>query len=174
MILMKIVLRKKFLIFVLWLCCCGFSGDALTQIKSAILQKDYEKSLKLAGELITSDPQSPQIPEVYYYEGLSRLHLGSYLAARTSFYKVVELSTSQKLKDKAYLNIIDTHSLEKEYAEAFNVAQKLLRVSPKSDYLSSVYLRMARSSLRQAHWLDAKKYLFLSAGFCVVDFRMTV
>ena len=115
------------------------------------------KPERRAGEAPILD--SKIFSQAQYYLGLSELRLGQYQEAVESFKKLIKGSLEPSLRDRVYLNLCDAYFLREEYPEALETGQTLLRLNPKSDCLSLIYLKMAKVSLKLAHWQEAHEYL---------------
>lgn len=132
---------------------------ALTDIETAVLQEDYPQVEKLAQEFIASKPLKKDFDEALYYLGLSRLRLEHYQEARDTFHLLMSGFPRETLRDKAYLGYIDSLYLEGQYPGAIKVAEELLGKSPRSEFLSLAYLKLARANLKLGQWKKAEEYL---------------
>ncbi len=142
--------------------CLAFAGLAsasLEDVETAIIEKDYQRAHDLSQELLTQQPSSAQAPEAKYYLGLSELRMDRYADARKIFHDLLKESKDHRLQDKAHLGIIDSLYMEGQYEVALLEAQSLLKASPRSEFLSLIYLKMARANLKLARWDKAREYL---------------
>ncbi|MBP6344210.1 MAG: SPOR domain-containing protein [Candidatus Omnitrophica bacterium] len=131
----------------------------IADIQSAFMQKDYPKVKELTGTF-TSQPITPQEKsEALYYSALSDLWLGQYAFARQTVQQVIDSKPSPDLMDKASLALIDTYYMEGDYKNSLNLAEDFLKNNPKSEFSSSVYLKVARSYLKLADWDKGRGYL---------------
>ena len=138
---------------------CGFSSNSLQDIETAVIQEEYEKAANLAREFIDSKPVKRDLDEALYYLGLSQLRLNRYDKARETFNLLISGFPQENLRDKAYLGFIDSLSMEEKYSGALQAAQELYTKSPKSEFLSLIYLKLARANLKLGQWQKAKEYL---------------
>lgn len=148
----------------LLLCCalfflCGAAKVSLTDIETAIIQEDFEKAGTLTREFIDSKPTKRELDEALYYLGISQTRLGHYTQARSTFNLLVSGFPKPSLRDKAYLGYTDSLYLDGQYPGALKIAEELLTKSPHSEYLSLIYLKLARANLKLAQWDKAKDYL---------------
>lgn len=141
----------------LWI--CGFSDGPLAEIQTAILQQDYAKAQQLAEALIAGQPPKPELQEAQYYLGLSQLNSGEPLAAQKLFEQILSSQPDRSLQDRCELGIIDAFLLEGEFDSALEGAQRLLKESPQSQYLSLIYFKIGRAHFKMAHWEDATQNL---------------
>lgn len=159
---MRLTHKHKYHIIILLTLSFGLYGASnihLTDIETAIIQKDYAAGKKLAQQFIEHNPSSEELKEALYYLGLSELRLGNLSQAREVFSGLINDPLEDSLRDKVYLGIIDSFSLEGQYKQARDTAEKLRRLNPKSEYLSLIYLKLARTNLKLAQWNKAKSYL---------------
>ncbi|MCA9406502.1 MAG: SPOR domain-containing protein [Candidatus Omnitrophica bacterium] len=133
--------------------------ETLDSIETAIISEDYEQAKVLAKGVLKQAPDDKTRQEVQYYIGLSAVRLGSYLEARQIFQDLSREKTPQNLQDKVLLGLFDSYYMNEEYEEALKVINRLLKQSPKSEFLSLIYLKAARSNLKLAQWEQAKDYL---------------
>jgi len=138
---------------------CGFANAALTDIQTAIIQEDFSKAEMLAQDYIKSQPDKENLHEALYYLGLSQLRLGHYQQARETFGQLQTASLKGNLYDKAALGLVDTFLMNEQYPEALKEAKRLLLKSPRSEFLSLVYLKIARANFKLAQWKEAQTYL---------------
>ena len=138
---------------------CGFSKVTLTDIETSIIREQYDKAGKLAQEFIDSKPTKHDLDEALYFLGLSQLRLAHYEEARKTFNLLIGGFPKENLRDKAYLGYIDSLYMDGKYPGALKVAEELLSKSPRSEFLSLTYLKLARTNLKLMHWQKAKEYL---------------
>jgi len=138
---------------------CGFSDISIKDVETAIINQDYEKAKHIATQLLSDELISSQRNEIHYYIGLCDLRLGRYEQARKTFTDLTKNKNDDNLRDKAYLGIFDTYYIDGQHTKALRSISRLLKVSPKSEFLSLIYLKLARANLKLAHWYEARKYL---------------
>jgi tetratricopeptide (TPR) repeat protein len=138
---------------------CGFSDASLKDIETAIIKQEYEQAKQMASQLLDGGPAGLLQDEVRYYLGLCDLRLGHYAQAREIFTELIKEKTDVKLRDKAYLGLFDAYYIEGHYEKAYHNITRLLRVSPRSEFLSLIYLKLARANLKLARWHKARQYL---------------
>lgn len=136
---------------------CGFSS--LSDIETAIIEKDFKDAKVLAESFIEKDPASLEINQVKYYLGISELGLSHYPEARRVFREVMEFSVTDNLYEKAWLGIIDALGMEQNFEEDRKQAEQFLRKRPDSEFLSIIYLKLGRANLKLAQWSKAQRYL---------------
>ena len=144
---------------ILYLSLCGFSNMALRDIETAIIKEEYEKAGKLAQEFINTKPLKSELDEALYYLGLSHLRLTHYEEAQNTFNLLISGFPKENLRDKAYLGYIDSLYMNGKYPGALKVAEELLIKNPRSEFLSLIYLKLARTNLKLTKWRKAKDYL---------------
>ena len=146
-------------VFLLLFCCflCGFAS--LSDIETAIIEKDFKTAKFLAQSFIEKNPASPETNQVKYYLGISELGLSHYLEARRSFQQVMEFSVTDNLYEKAWLGIIDALGMEQNFEEDRKQSEQFLKKRPDSEFLSIIYLKLGRANLKLAQWSRAQKYL---------------
>ena len=125
----------------------------------AIIQEDYETAISLAQEFIDKKPVKKDLDEALYYQGLSQLRLVRYKEARDTFNLLISGFPKKSLRDKAYLGFIDSLYMDGDYVDALKISQELLAKSPKSEFLSLIYLKLARANIKLVNWQKAKDYL---------------
>jgi len=138
---------------------CGYASAALTDIQTAIIQEDYSKSEMLAQEYIKSNPAKENLNEALYYLGLSQLRLAHYQQAKETFKQLQTAADKGTFYDKASIGLADTFLLNEQYPEALAEAQRILSKSPRSEFLSLIYLKIARANFKLAQWKEAATYL---------------
>ena len=143
----------------LMLCLYGFSSGIFSDIETAIIQKDFQKAAAMSQDLIVHQPQDKDVNSAYYFLGLSQMGLEKYDEARETFNLLITRKPEPTLLEKAYLGVIDSYLLAQDYRNALTVSEALLRLSPKSEFLSLIYLKFARANLKLAQWETARTYL---------------
>lgn len=137
----------------------AFTSSPLTEIETALLKEDYESVKESALKLIKPDSDDKISLQAQYYLGLARIHSGEQKEAVETFRQLSKESLESSLRDKVYLGLCDAYFLTEQYPEALETGQTLLKLNSKSDYLSLIYLKMAKASLKLAHWQEAHEYL---------------
>ena len=132
---------------------------ALPDIEAAVMNKDYAKAKDLASRIIKNSNDPAQRIEAQYYYGLVELRLGQYADARTAFQRVMDTPPSQDIYDKAALSLTEGFYMEGLYTDALDTANRLLKQSPYSSFLSLIYFKIAGADLKLMRWEDANKYL---------------
>ena len=140
-------------------CFYGFSDISLKDIETAIIKQDYEQAKKVATQLLSSELKADERDEILYYLGLCDLRLGQYAQAREVFTGLTKKKIDGPLADKAYLGLFDGYYIDGYYEQAYRIAKRLLKISPKSEFLSLIYLKLARANLKLAQWKKAREYL---------------
>lgn len=138
---------------------CGFTNIKLADVETALIEKDYAKAGDLAQSIYDNNPSRMEKDQALYYMGLSQLGLEQYSRARDSFQHLLKHSLDKKLVDKAHLGVIDSYLLDEKYSDALDEAKKLLRRNPRSEYLSLIYLKLARANLKLTRWTEAQGFL---------------
>lgn len=137
----------------------GFSDISIKDVETSIISQDYEQAKQIATQLLSDESISDQHKEIQYYLGLCDLRLGRYKQAQEVFTELTKKSNNDDLRDKAYLGIFDTYYISGQHADALLSVNHLLKISPKSEFLSLIYLKIARANLKLAHWYEARSYL---------------
>jgi len=140
-------------------CLYGFTPPTLQDIEIAIVQQDYNQAKLLAGQWLERGTEDPRTDNVHYYLGLCELRLEEFERSREIFTELIQADIDPPLRDKAYLGLFDAYYLGGQYEQAYDAVKSLLKVSPKSDFSSLIYLKCARVNLRLARWKDAEVYL---------------
>lgn len=137
----------------------GFSDISIKDVETAVINQDYEQAKEIAIQLLSDESIKSQRNDIHYYLGLCNLRLGRYEQAREVFTELTKKKNGDNFRDKAYLGIFDTYYIDGQYEKALHSVNRLLKVSPKSEFLSLIYLKLARANLKLAHWYEARKYL---------------
>ena len=155
------VAKKKhiFLLISLSFLLCGASNLSLKDIEPAIIKEEYEKAGTLAKEFIDGKPAKRDLDEALYYLGLSQLRLSNYEESKKTFNLLISGFPKENLRDKACLGYIDSLYLDGKYPLALKAAEELLSKNPHSEFLSLIYLKLARANLKLTEWQKAKEYL---------------
>jgi tetratricopeptide (TPR) repeat protein len=132
---------------------------ALPDIEAAVMNKDYAQARDLASRIIKDSKNTAQRTEAQYYYGLAQLRLGQYADARGAFQSVMDAHPSQDIYDKAALSLTEGFYLGGFYTDALDTANRLLKKSPYSSFLSLIYFKIAGADLKLMRWEDANKYL---------------
>ncbi len=136
---------------------CGFTAQS--DIETAIMNKDFKTAQALAESFIQENPSSPQVSQVRYYLGISQLGLSHYKQARSEFERVLHASETDNLYDKAWLGIIDSLGMEQNFTEDLKQSEQFLAQRPDSEFLSVIYLKLARANFKLSDWDKAQGYL---------------
>ncbi len=136
---------------------CGFVSQS--DIETAIMGKDFIKAKNLAESFIQESPLSPQLNQVRYYLGISQLGLSHYSEARDQFQSVMRVSVSEDLYEKAWLGVIDSLGMERNFEEDLRQLDEFLAKRPHSEFLSVIYLKIGRANLKLLRWEKAQAYL---------------
>ena len=137
----------------------GYAQASLTDIETSILRGRYDEVEPLVAEYLQQNPSLDHAFEARYYLGLSYLHRKQYDQARTIFEELKKEKLDSILRDKAYLGLLDSYYMNEQYMEALRVGDDLLKASPKSEFLSLIYLKLGRSNLKLSNWRQAQQYL---------------
>ncbi|MFA5059136.1 MAG: tetratricopeptide repeat protein [Candidatus Omnitrophota bacterium] len=137
----------------------GASNSRLTDIETAIMREDYAQVEQLSQQFLKTKPSKAEFDQGLYYLGLSQIQLMRYKEARDTFQLLISGFPKERMRDQAYLGFIDALLLDQQYDGALKVAEEFLSKNPKSEYLSLIYLKLARAHLKLTHWKEAKEYL---------------
>lgn len=141
------------------LCLLHSSFAQLEEIESAVIQENYKLVQELAQKFLATNSTSSDAHEVKYYYALSYLRLDDYAKARNILEQLLKENLDYGVRDKCYLSLYDTHYMEGDYLQALQVIEKIKKISPRSEFISLVYLRLARVNLKLARWSAAREYL---------------
>jgi len=144
------------IIFLAAFCLYGFSDISLKDIETAIIKEEYQQAKQLAQQLLSGELADDQKNEARYYLGLCELRLGQYAQSREIFTDLAKKNADKTLRDKAHLGLFDAYYLDEQYEQAYSITQRLLEISPGSEFLSLIYLKCARASLKLAMWDEAR------------------
>lgn len=140
-----------------------FSGPAfcaLQDVETAIMKEDFQRSKKLALETLNfAVVQKDVALEAQYYLGISHLRLEEYADSVKVFRNLLKSNPPDELRDKAYIGLIECYYQQEKYKMAQKSLKKLLRLSPRSQFLSLIYLKAARINLKLSNWDEAREYL---------------
>ena len=150
---------RLLIVFLLLPFLCGARSVALTDIETAILEKNYTQAQELARQFIAQNPSKEELDEAHYYLGLSLLRAGKHAQARELFQELLRYSPEKKLRDKVHLGIVDSYYMDERYEDALAQAESLLKESRHSEFESLIYLKLARSNLKLTRWDKARDYL---------------
>ena len=143
--------------FYLWM--AGTSYASLSDIETAVMDKNYEQARLMASNVLKDTTDAQERMQAEYYVGLSQLRMGQYVDARKAFEIVMNASPNQELYDKAALGMMEGFYMAGFYKDALREGEQLLRKSPHSQSLTLIYLKMARSHLKLMQWQKAKALL---------------
>jgi tetratricopeptide (TPR) repeat protein len=132
---------------------------SLEEIKTAVLQEDFEKVKTLSQDALASQSLGQEQEEVRYYLALSQLYTGEHNTARGNFQMIADGTKNMDLYDQACIGVISSYYLAGHYRESLKRAHQLLAQRPDSNYLSLVYLKIARANLKLQHWDPARRFL---------------
>ena len=127
-------------------------------IEAALITGDYNSILKMAEDL-KPIAEGEALYELDYFTGMANLRLGFYPQAAEVFRKVTSGTESPRLHDKSALGLIDAYFLQEEFELAYKEGRDLVGARGASDYLSLMYFKLARASLKLAKWDEARTYL---------------
>jgi tetratricopeptide (TPR) repeat protein len=156
---MKKNLLPLSIIFVTSLCQLGFDRSAIDDIEMSVVQEDYKTVRDQAEKYLAENPTRDQRNKLNYYLGLSYVRLGEHAKARSIFQSLLSEGLDSKTQDLAYMGLFDCYYLDEDYIKAHDTIAQLLKLRPKSEYLSVIYLKYARVNLKLAQWEDAHYYL---------------
>ena len=150
-----------FLLALLMFCPKGVfaQNNGLSDIEAAIIQEDYKKANDLARKMLQAKQPAVDAAQAEYYLALSYLRLGEYPQAYDTFKKVVNARPAVDLYEKAYIGVIDALYMQGYYENALKEAAALMSRHPKSEMMSLIYLKAARSNLKLARWNKAREFL---------------
>jgi len=134
-------------------------NNAISDLEAMIIQEEYKKANDKAQSLLKTNLSVNDAAQVEYYLGLSYLRLGDYARAYDVFKKVVGARPAAELYEKADIGVIDALYMQGYYENALKEALSLMSRHPKSEMMSLIYLKAARSSLKLARWTKAKEFL---------------
>lgn len=137
----------------------GADAITLTDVQGAFMQKDYVKTKELAQTFAGQAANPQERIEALYYSGLSDLWLGQYLPARQSIEEIFKSKPSKEMYDKASLALIDTYYMEGNYKKSLSLGEDLLYKRSSSEFLSAIYLKIAKSHFKLAQWKKGRELL---------------
>ncbi len=161
---------RKFLLIIALLTVAIPAFAAVSEIETAIMNKDFEVSRDLSAKLLrsTSDPRKRL--EAHYYLGLSQLRLGKVPESRKSFSIVIQAHPNNELYDKAVAGLIEGLYVTGFYQDVITECDRFIHNHPNSAYLSLVYLKLARANLKLMNWQQANELL----GKIMKDFPLSM
>ncbi len=131
---------------------------SLEDVKTAVLQEDFSTVMALCEKALKCDTGNEE-ESFLYYLALSQLYLGDNDKARGNFQKIVDGTKDMDLYDQASVGVISSYDIAGDYREALKRSHQLLTQRPDSNYLSLVYLKIARANLKLRNWEPARRYL---------------
>ncbi len=152
----KVFLLGVFFLFIF----CETSLASLEKVKTAVLKEDFEKAKQIASKMLQKETFEGDRQEVQYYLGICELYLGAHEKAADNFEKVIQITKNKNLSDRAWIGVISVHYLSGKYEQSLKEARALLKSRPDSDFLSLIYLKIARANLKLSHWDDARRNLY--------------
>ncbi|MBF0522098.1 MAG: SPOR domain-containing protein [Candidatus Omnitrophica bacterium] len=135
------------------------TSSIMVDMESAILQSDYKTAEDVAQKALLEKPEKSVADKIQYELGLCYLRDGDYAKSVDILKKITATELDNDIRDKAYLALYDALYAQEDYEQALKTIKRLLWLSPKSDYLSLVYFKYARVSLKLAAWDVAREYL---------------
>lgn len=132
---------------------------SLEEIETAIVQEDFEKAGRLAEDFLKGKPNKNDSKKALHYLGITQLWLNKTQDARETFRQLLKEAPEPTWRDRASIGIADSYYLEGHYDLALEEVERLFANSPRSEYLSLIYLKMARCHLKLARWQKAEEYL---------------
>lgn len=157
-------MKKKFfscLFFLLFSVLCVFPlyAEILSAIHEAVLLQDFKQVEVLSQQALSQNLCEKENHEVTYFLALSQLHQGNPMAARDLFQQLKDQIQEGDLYDRAFMGIINAYYLKGQYRESLRHCHHFARMRSDSDYMSALYLRIARINLKLSHWDPARRYL---------------
>lgn len=131
----------------------------LTDVQALFMDKDYAQAKDAAVRLAAQTKNSQERSEAFYYAGVSELWLGQYASARDSLKQVIKAKPSSDVSDRASLALMDTYYMEGDYKNSLQKAEDFLKDNSSSEFLSAVYLKVARCHFKLANWKRGREYL---------------
>jgi TolA-binding protein len=131
----------------------------LTDVQALFMDKEYAKAKDAAVRLAAQTKNSQERSEAFYYAGVSELWLGQYASARDSLKQVIKAKPSSDVADRASLALMDTYYMEGDYKKSLETADDFLKDNSTSEFLSAVYLKVARCHFKLANWKRGREYL---------------
>jgi len=133
--------------------------DAIILMGKAYLEKgEFDKALRKFEEIIIYYSESPFLSEALYLTGLTYFQMGDYNPAIGSFNQILMME-DKKLKDAAYLGIIETHFKKKEFDTLLKKGKDFAKEYNKSLYLPRVLLLMGNVYMENDSLKKAKEVL---------------
>jgi tetratricopeptide (TPR) repeat protein len=132
---------------------------SLDDLETVIIEGKYAEAETLAKQFLSQNPAGEQRERAEYLLGLSFLYQEQFSRSREVFDKLVKGSLNSRISDKAAIGRIDSFLIEGQYSTALTEAQQLLKKNPRSEFLSLIYLKLARAHFKVADWASAKSDL---------------
>jgi len=155
--------KNRFLILNIFICVFLFletpAFASLEEIKTAILKEDYQTAKTLSEAALANHSLGTKEEQILYYLALSQLYLGQIEKSRGNFQKVVDSTSNMDLRDQATIGVISSYYSGGDYREALKRSHQMLSQRPDSNYLSLVYLKIARANLKLRNWEPARRFL---------------
>lgn len=132
---------------------------ALVDVKSAVMYGNYQQAQDLAEDIMNTSQAGYVYDEAYYFLGVSHLKKKEYFQAQTAFDDLINRNPLGSIRDRAYLGLFDAYYLTEDYQQSFTVAEEFLQYYSNSQFLSSMYFRMARANFKLGFWDEGYQYL---------------
>ncbi len=156
---LKDKMRKLLLVTMMVSLFGAVSYASLSDIETAVMNKDYENSRLLSSKLLRDSNDANERLQAHYYLGLSELRLGKFAESRKSFSLVIQAHPSNELYDKAVAGMIEGLYSSGFYQDSISESERFIHNHSNSAYLSLVYLKMARANLKLMRWEKANELL---------------
>ena len=134
-------------------------AESIEDIESALMEKRFDDARHLAYDFASQTPDPALKAQAQYYLGLAQLKLRNYSSARKVFKEIIAAHPLPSLEEKVRLGLIDGLYMDGNYQEALTQAEAMLKKFNQSNYLSLIYLKIARANLKLAKWQKAQTNL---------------
>ncbi|NBS54345.1 outer membrane protein assembly factor BamD [bacterium] len=168
------------LFFSLWICLLAGvdplpaqdTGEAAKKILEAYNAGKYEDCIKLSGDFIKANPQSPNLPSAYLLQARSYYNLSQWMEAIAAYGKVASVAPEKDIKEEAAFFIAqcaasqaaDTGSAKspekkKGLEDALQKIQAFLQGYPESSSRAEAFLLQSRINLLLGKYSDSSHAL---------------
>jgi len=151
--------KKLILILISLIIPVGFLFADIEDLRIYYLDKEYQRAIDEALEIIKSYSAREKRQEAYFYLALSQMKLGYYKEARDNYRIIVKNYSKGEFSQRAYLGVADCFFLEGNYSKAVDIYKAFLDKFSRSDFSNIAYFRLGQANLKLGNWKIAKDYL---------------
>ena len=134
------------------------SDPVLDEIRVAFLQAEYERVVQLGQQLPSDEFSTVSYQKAYYYYALSNLKLSNYEEARSYLTMIKLRGKNVSFLDEIDIKIAESYLLEGKFQIARDLYQTFITNYPDSQFLSTVYYRIGKTSQKLGRFSEAQEW----------------